>query len=120
MEQARVGAEYRYDVEVIRSLGDLRTRVVEGREVMNYWDVEQPRFQIEQGPKWLNIDSATGRLSGKPDRAGRAEVTVAVTLERDQRSLDPGQLQWGVERITDIGVATIGTANQAFVIDTQP
>jgi len=120
MEQALVGTEYRYDVGVIRSLGDLRTRVVEGREVMNYWDGEQPRFQIDQGPKWLTIDSATGRLSGKPDRAGRAEVTVAVTLERDQRGLDPGQLQWGVERITDTGVETMGTANQTFVIDTQP
>ena len=42
--QARRGAEYRYDVSAIRSLGDLRTRVVDGRELMNYWDVEQPRF----------------------------------------------------------------------------
>jgi hypothetical protein len=49
----------------------------------------------------------------------RAEVTVAVTLERDLRSLDPGQLQWGVERIMDTGVESIGTANQAFVIDAQ-
>lgn len=67
--QARVGAEYRYDVRAIRSLGDLRTRVVDGREVMNYWDVEQPRFRIEQGPRWLSIDQSTGQLSGKPENA---------------------------------------------------
>ena len=93
--------EYRYDVRAIRSLGDLRTRVVDGREVMNYWDVEQPRFQLEQGPEWLSIDESTGQLSGKPDRAGRSEVVVAVTLEREQRSLDPAQLQWGIEKITE-------------------
>ena len=45
---------------------------------------------------------------------------VAVTLERIRRSLDPGQLQWGVEKITDTSVETVGTAKQAFVIDTQP
>jgi hypothetical protein len=48
------------------------------------------------------------------------KFTVAVTLERDQRSLDSGQLKWGVERIVDTGVESIGTANQSFVIDTQP
>jgi hypothetical protein len=105
---------------VIRSLGDMRTRVIEGREVMNYWDVEQPRFQLEQGPKWLTIDPATGQLSGKPDRAGLTEVVVNVKLERVQRSLDPAQLQWGVEKITDTGVETVGTAKQAFVIATKP
>jgi hypothetical protein len=120
VEQARVGVDYRYDVQAIRSLGDMRTRVVEGREVMNYWDVEQPRFFIEQGPKWLSIDEATGRLSGKPDRAGRAEVVIAVKLERVRRDLDPAQLQWGVEKILDSGLETIGTAKQAFVIETKP
>lgn len=120
MDQARIGADYRYGVKVIRSLGDLRTRVVEGREVMNYWDVELPRFQLEQGPKWLTIDPATGQLSGKPDRAGLTEVVVTVKLERVQRVLDPAQLQWGVEKITDTGVETVGTAKQAFVIATKP
>jgi hypothetical protein len=119
VERARVGTEYRYDLGAIRSLGDVRTRVVESREVMNYWDVEQPRFQIEHGPKWLTIDSATGQLSGKPDRAGQADVTVAVTLQRLRRSLDPAQLQWGVEKITETRVETIGTAKQTFVIDAQ-
>jgi len=120
VDRARTGAEYLYDVEVLRSLGDLRTRVVEGREVMNYWDVEQPRFQIEQGPKWLTIDQKTGRLSGKPDHAGRAEVIVGVTLERVRRKLDSAQLQWGVEKTIETGVETVGTAKQAFVIETKP
>src|SRR5207247_6803580 len=44
--QAKTGADYQYDVRAIRAIGDLRTRVIEGREVMYYWDVEQPRFQL--------------------------------------------------------------------------
>ena len=118
--QAKLGEEYRYDVRAIHSLGDLRTRVTAGREVMNYWDVEHPRFRLEQGPNWLSIDKSTGQLSGKPDAAGRYEVTVAVTLEREQRSLDPGQLQWGNEKIMDIRMETVGTAKQDFVIQTTP
>ena len=88
--------------------------------MISYWDVERPRFQLEQGPKWLTIDPATGQLSGKPDRTGLTEVVVTVKLERVQRSLDPAQLHWGVEKITDTRVETVGTAQQAFVIATQP
>src|SRR5439155_10308077 len=53
MTRAQKGADYRHDVRTVRSIGDLRTRVVNGKEVMNYWDVEQPRFSLEQGPRWL-------------------------------------------------------------------
>jgi hypothetical protein len=118
--QARTGMEYRYDVSTIRSLGDLRTRVVDGREVMNYWDVEKPRFELVQGPRWLTIDKSTGRLSGKPNQACRTEVIVAVTLQRERRTLDPAQLQWGIEKILDNGMETVGTARQRFVIETVP
>jgi hypothetical protein len=118
--QSRRGTDYRYDVSAVRSLGDLRTRVVDGREVMNFWDVERPRFRMERGPKWLSIDPSTGQLAGKPDSVGRSEVIVAVTLEREQRILDPAQLQWGVEKIIASGIETVGTAKQAFVIETEP
>ncbi len=118
--RARAGQEYRYDIQAIRSIGDLRTRVVNGKETMNYWDVEQPRFSLERGPSWLAIDPATGRLSGTPPAAGTSEVTVAVTLERQQRRLDPAQLQWGIEKVVENGIQTIGTARQSFVIETSP
>ncbi|MCI0360363.1 MAG: hypothetical protein L0211_17950 [Planctomycetaceae bacterium] len=120
MVEAKPGVEYRYDVGATRSLGDLRTRVLDGRETMNYWDVEQPQFQIEKGPEWLSIDKSTGRLFGQPDRAGRFEVIVAVTLEREQRTLDEGQLRWGVEKVVDSRVETVGIAKQAFVIEARP
>jgi hypothetical protein len=118
VQQARVGDEYRYQVQAIRSMGDVRTRVIDGREVMNYWDVEQLRFRLEKGPSWLMIDEATGQLSGRPDRLGLVEVVVAATLQHEHRPLDPAQLQWGVEKAIDRRVETAGTVKQSFVIET--
>jgi hypothetical protein len=120
LAQARAGTEYRHQVRAIRSLGDVRTRVVDGREVMNYWDVEQLRFHIEKGPGWLTIDEATGVLSGRPTREGRDEVVVAVTLEHEHRPLDPAQLQWGIEKTTDSRVRSLGIAKQSFIIEITP
>jgi hypothetical protein len=87
----------RYPVAAIRSLGDLRTRVVNGKETMSFWDVERLRFDVERGPRWLTIDRTTGLLSGTPDRAGKFEVTASVTLERGVRLLDQEALKWGIE-----------------------
>src|SRR5262249_26368063 len=53
---AKVGAEYRYSLAAVRSLGDLRMRLVDGKETMNYWDIENPRFTLQQAPAWLKID----------------------------------------------------------------
>jgi hypothetical protein len=118
--QAKTGVEYRYHVLAIGSLGDLRTRVVDGREVMKYWDVEKPRFEVEHGPAWLSIDTTTGHFSGKPDTVGNYEVVVAVTLQREQRSLDPAALQWGIEKTLDTRMETVGTARQRFMINVAP
>jgi hypothetical protein len=119
-ERAAINKEYAYDVQTIRSLGDARSRVINGKEVMNYWDVEQPRFALEQGPSWLTMDETTGRLAGKPNTLGRFEVVVAATLEREQRMLDPAQLQWGIEKVTDSRVEKVGMARQQFVIEVEP
>src|SRR5262249_17902494 len=43
-DAAKVGTEFRYQVSAVRSLGDLRLRLVEGKEVASFWDVEKPRF----------------------------------------------------------------------------
>jgi hypothetical protein len=118
--RAMKGADYRYDVRATRSIGDLRMRIVNGKEVMNYWDAEQPRFKIERGPSWLTIDEATGRLSGTPDSVGRSDVVISVTLQRERRPLDPAQLQWGIEKVIETRRETVGGAKQAFVIETTP
>jgi hypothetical protein len=118
--RARNGAAYRYPCAAVRSLGDLRTRVINGRETMSYWDIEQLRFAIERGPKWLKIDQATGLLSGTPDRSGPAEVVVSAVLLRDARRLDEAALKWGVEKVVSSGTETAGTATQSFTIEVSP
>ena len=120
MTRARKGAHYRYPVAAIRSLGDLRTRVVDGKETMNFWDVERLRFELQRGPQWLTIDGATGLLSGTPDRPGTTEVVVSVALERDVRRLDEEKLKWGIEKVVSSGTETAGSATQGFVIEVDP
>lgn len=117
---ARKGQDYRYPVSIIRSLGDLRTRVVNGKETMSFWDLERPRFQLKEGPLWLTIDEVTGVLSGTPDREGTSPVVVAVSLQQDIRQLDESALKWGVEKVVASGTKTIGTASQRFVITVGP
>jgi hypothetical protein len=118
--QATRGMEYRYPIGVIRSLGDLRTRVVDGRETMSYWDIERPRFELERGPRWLSVDRLTGVLSGTPDRPGSAAVIVAVALEHDQRRVDPEALKWGIEKVVSSETEIVGRATQSFVIEVRP
>ena len=55
----------------LRSLGDRRTRVVSGKETQSYWDIDKPRFALQQGPAWLKLDADTGLLTGVPDQAER-------------------------------------------------
>jgi hypothetical protein len=112
--------QYHYQVAVIRSLGDLRTRVVGGKETMSFWDMERPRFRVDNGPPWLSIDEASGLMSGTPDRAGSSEVVVTVTLEQDERRLDEGALKWGVEKVVAAGVKPLGSTSQRFVINVGP
>jgi hypothetical protein len=115
--RARRGTEYRYAVAAIRSLGDLRMRIVNGKETMNFWDVERLRFKIERGPAWLSIDEKTGLLSGTPDRAGQSEVVIATSLEREQQRLDEEALKWGIEKVVSSGTVMVGSAVQTYVID---
>jgi hypothetical protein len=117
---AKAGTEYRYALASIRSLGDLRTRVVDGKETMSFWDIERLHFEIEQGPKWLIIDGRTGLLSGTPDRAGTSEVVVRVKLLHDSRRLDENSLKWGVEKVVSKGAEDLGTATQRFTIEVAP
>jgi hypothetical protein len=117
---ARVGTAFRYQVAAVRSLGDLRLRVVEGKEVAGFWDVERPRFALVQGPAWLRIDESTGVLRGVPDAVGNAEVAVKVTLERSVRRLDEGRLSWGQELVKEVVTEPVGSATQRFRIAVSP
>jgi hypothetical protein len=117
---AKVGSEYRYRLSAVRSLGDLRTRVVGGKETMSYWDIEVPRFALQQGAAWLKIDERTGLLSGVPEGPGNVPVVVTATIDGEVRVLDPSILSWGIEKIVTTGTKRIGPATQKFTIEVAP
>jgi hypothetical protein len=117
---AKVGAEYRYPLATVRSLGDLRTRVVGGKETMSYWDIESPRFALRQGPAWLKINERTGVLSGIPDRPGKVAVVVTATIDRQVRKLDERALSWGLEKILSTTTQRVGVAAQNFTVEVAP
>jgi hypothetical protein len=117
---AKVGSEYRYTLAAIRSLGDLRTRVINGKETMNYWDTEVPRFAVREGPSWLKVDSGTGLLSGVPDRPGKVTIVVTATIDRELRNLDARTLSWGLEKVISTATQRVGVASQKFTIDVAP
>jgi hypothetical protein len=117
---ARVGSDYRYALAAIRSLGDLRTRVVGGKETMSFWDIETPRFAIQQGPAWLKIDELTGVLSGIPDSPGKVVVIVTATIDREARKLDERALSWGQEKTLSTSTQRVGKATQRFTLEIAP
>jgi len=120
LDSAKVGTKFRYQVSAVRSLGDLRLRIVEGKEVASFWDIEKPRFVLEQGPTWLRIDENTGVLRGVPGTAGSTHVVVKVTLERSVRRLDAGRLSWGQELVKEVVIEKVGSARQRFRIAVSP
>jgi acetyl esterase/lipase len=119
-DQAKVGMEYRYQVSAIRSLGDLRLRIIDGKEVASFWDIEKPRFVLVKGPAWLRIDQRSGMLRGVPDAAGNMDIVVEVTLERSARRLDDDRLSWGQELVKEVVTENLGTAKQRFRINVSP
>ena len=118
--EAANGIAYRYPSRPSDRWVISEPRVVDGKETMNFWDVDTLRFDIQQGPRWLTIDEATGLLSGTPDQPGTDRVVVSVTLERDVRLLDEEALKWGIEKVISSGTETVGSATQSFTIDVRP
>jgi hypothetical protein len=116
---AKAGAGYRYQACANRSLGDLSARMKGNEQVSGYFDIERPRFTLEKGPAWLKIDEASGVLSGTPDAAGKVEVAVTVTIDREVRRLDERTLSWGNEKVLSTSMERVGAATQRFVIDVQ-
>jgi hypothetical protein len=77
---------YRYQPEVIRSLGDLQYRYEEPGKKM--WEQEQLSFSLVEGPAWLSVDSQSGLLSGTAprDATGSFDVTLRVMASIEKRT----------------------------------
>ncbi len=117
---ARVGADYSYQPLANRSLGDLKARYVDGREVRAFFEMEAPKFALEKGPAWLKVDPATGLLSGKPDAPGKFDVTLVATIEREVRKVDEGALVWGNYKVLGTSTEKLTGAPQSFTIEVAP
>jgi hypothetical protein len=116
---AKVGSPYRYPVSANRSLGGLSARMKDNEQVSGYFDIEKPRFTLDQGPTWLKIDESTGVLSGTPDVVGEVKVAVTARLEREVRNLDEKVLVWGNEKVLSTRIERVGAATQTFIIAVQ-
>jgi hypothetical protein len=114
---AKVGEPYKYKASANCSLGDLTSRMQGDNQVGGYFDIERPKFALAQGPTWLKMDEAAGVLSGTPDAAGRVEVAITATIDRQVRLLDEKALVWGREKVLSTTTKRIGTTSQKFVID---
>jgi hypothetical protein len=79
--QATVGKPYAYQVETLRTIGDLQHRYVDPTK--GYWEKEAYRFTLQEGPAWLALDKTNGMLTGTPhaDDVGRVPVEILITTE---------------------------------------
>ncbi len=81
--EAAAGAEFTSSPQTIRSVGDLRCRRIDGNPYnASFWDVEEPVWSLNNAPDWLNIDAASGVLTGTaPDEPGELSVTLQCSIE---------------------------------------
>ncbi len=96
-EAVEVGAAYEYQPHAIRSLGDLRSKSIEGKGSYNahFWNIEKPAWSLVDAPGWLSVDPETGVVSGTPTEAGT--FTAMLRVEIDGVGTDEQRLTIPVE-----------------------
>lgn len=119
--RAPAGQAYRYQVQAIRSLGDLTRRdAARPRPGTRFWKIEPLKFALVQGPRWMSIDPTTGLITGTSDGTG-GPVVVSVTLTREHRLVhDKDNIVWGNEHEASRTYETVGPATQRFVVEAGP
>jgi len=80
---ARVGQAFRYSPGVLTSLNDVQYRYE--KPITKLWDAEVNRFELAEGPAWLQVNAETGELSGTPPAAGETRVRLAVSNQFRKR-----------------------------------
>ncbi|SPE57286.1 hypothetical protein SBV1_270085 [Verrucomicrobia bacterium] len=114
---AAAGRPYRYQVQAIRSLGDLARRDgARPKPGTKFWKIEPLKFSLTQKPDWMRIDPDTGLITGTPDGTG-GPVTVSVTLTKEHRLVhDENAIVWGNEYEKEKTYEVVGPVIQQFVV----
>jgi len=114
----QIGQPYSYQVNTIRSIGDLKYNSNLSR---NFRVIERPKYTLTQAPSGLSINQDTGLISGTPASLGT--VIVSVVLQSEIRDYDLRWLAWGIERST-VTPINIGPFTQQYLLgdinDTTP
>ncbi len=83
---AKAETEYRYEAKSLHSLNDAQRDGRTGKT--DFWDIEENKFTLVEGPAWLRMDEQTGALSGTPGPGdvGRVRVKIAVENQFGDRA----------------------------------
>jgi hypothetical protein len=80
--RADAGAFFRHEARSIASIGDVRCRTIDGNlYAAAFWDADEVKFTLLQGPSWLKLDPQTGVLSGTAPKDFKAPVEVTIAAE---------------------------------------
>jgi hypothetical protein len=114
---APAGQPYRYQVKVIRSIGDLTRRdAAKPKPGARFWKIEPLKFSLTEKPSWMSINADTGLVTGISDGTGGA-VTVSVTLTKEHRLVhDKDNIVWGNEYEQSKTYEVVGPVTQKFVV----
>ena len=111
------GQPYRYQVQAIRSIGDLTRRDnTKPKPGTRFWKIEPLKFALTQSPNWMTIDPDTGLITGTSDGTG-GTVIVSVTLTKEHRLVhDANAIVWGNEWEQSRTYETVGPVTQQFAV----
>ena len=79
-QTAAVGTPYRYQPKTLNCLGDLQYRYTEPG--YDFWEEEGYKFEVTEGPAWLEIDAESGELSGTPSEQDVGLHTITIICRR--------------------------------------
>jgi hypothetical protein len=87
--QIRAGAAATYQMEALRSAGDLRC-LSDGsrRYIAAFRDADELRFILDEGPSWIELDEASGVMTFSPEARDASTHTVTVRVQNGQGGVD--------------------------------
>ncbi len=77
----RLGGALACSLQTISSVGHLSSLEPWADILLEYWDIEIPRYTLHDAPSWLTCDPWTGRVGGTPDAAGFYAFQAAAEIE---------------------------------------